>query len=40
VEVNNKVIEFNGVDCIRFDQDGSLYVFTKPRVLKGTIFLD
>lgn len=36
MEVNKKVIEFNGVDCIRLDQYGNLYVFTKLRVLKGT----
>jgi hypothetical protein len=36
VEVNNKEIEWNGMDCIRLDQDGNLYVITKPRVLKGT----
>jgi len=24
------------MDCIRFNQEGNLYVFTKPRVFKGT----
>lgn len=40
MEVNSKEIEWNGMDCIRLDQEGNLHVILNPRVLKKTeVFL-